>query len=183
MDSINDSALDYYKRRLDICGVCNGKYNVGDKIPRILINCGHTYCTACLTKYFRKERIRCPYCRKLVKNLESVEQLPLNINMFSEVVLNDPLLIVLLDSDNEDSYSSVCSIHTEKQKHFFCSDHEVNFCRDCIKLYHRSENCCVVDLFDIKKLFQLNEQNFFKNQLIIKARIKRNKDEFFIANS
>ena len=48
---------DYKSRRLDICGVCKQTYNVGDKIPRILVNCGHTFCTSCFTKYYRKNRI------------------------------------------------------------------------------------------------------------------------------
>ena len=37
--------FDYSGRKLDLCGICHQKYNVGDKIPRILVNCGHTFCT------------------------------------------------------------------------------------------------------------------------------------------
>ena len=48
----------YAARRLNFCGVCRQNYNVGDRIPRILVNCGHTYCTYCLNKYFRKSRVR-----------------------------------------------------------------------------------------------------------------------------
>ena len=59
--------LSYTTRRLNFCGVCKLIYNNGDRIPRILVNCGHTYCTNCLSKYYRKCRIRCPFCKKLVK--------------------------------------------------------------------------------------------------------------------
>ncbi len=181
------TSLDYTSRRLNICGVCKLVYNVGDRIPRILVNCGHTYCTNCLTKYYRKSRIRCPFCKKLVKNLESVEQLPLNINIFSEVVDNDQKLLNMLDHDHKSSYVSSCNIHLEKQKHFFCSYHKVNFCRECIKLYHRDDKCCVVDMFDINKLYQLQENNKYKNSLIVNSRNrisnKIKKEEFFIANS
>lgn len=179
--------IDYTTRRLDLCGVCKMVYNVGDRIPRILVNCGHTYCTSCLTLYYRKRRIRCPFCKKLVKSLESVEQLPLNINMFSEVVRNDNFLLNLIDPDSNNSYSSLCSLHHEKQKHFYCSYHNTNFCRECIKVFHRDDKCCVVDLLDISKLFQLSEKNNYKNMLIIntrnKGRNKIKKEEFFIANS
>jgi hypothetical protein len=181
------TSLDYTSRRLNLCGVCRLVYNVGDRIPRILVNCGHTYCTNCLSKYYRKCRIRCPCCKKLVKNLESVEQLPLNINMFSEVVDNDQKLLNMLDPDYQNSYVSTCNIHTEKQKHFYCSYHKVNFCRECIKLYHRDDKCCVVDIFDINKLYQLHENNKYKNSLIVNSRTrisnKIKKEEFFIANS
>jgi hypothetical protein len=36
--------------------------------------------------------VRCPICRKLIKNLESVERLPLNINILYEAVERDPIL-------------------------------------------------------------------------------------------
>ena len=104
------------------------------------------------------------------------------------VSLDDKLLLIL-DGDYKDSYISACHFHYEKQKHFYCSYHKINFCRDCIKLYHRDDKCCVVDLFDINKLYELNEQNKFKNHLIVKTRNrlidgkKMRKEEFFIANS
>ena len=176
--------IDYSKRNLDICGVCKLKYNVGDRIPRILVNCGHTYCTSCFSRYYRKNRIRCPYCKKIVKSLESIEQLTLNINLFSEVVRLDPTLLILMDPESNSCYSTTCSIHSEKQKHFYCSYHETNFCRECIKAFHRDDQCCVVDLYDISKLFQLNDQNDTKNQLIVRTRNrKKMKEEFFIANA
>jgi hypothetical protein len=182
-----ENHLDYASRRLNFCGVCKMVYNVGDRIPRILVNCGHTWCTSCLTKYYRKERIRCPSCLKLVKNLENVEQLPLNIDIFYEIVQTDLTIIEMLNLDSQNSYLNLCNKHCEKQKHFFCSYHRQNFCRECIKIFHRDEKCCVVDLFDINKLYQLQEQNICKNNLIIKTRVKAKgkfkKEEFFIANS
>jgi hypothetical protein len=184
-ENINIIQIEYAARRLNICGVCRLIYNVGDRIPRILVNCGHTYCTSCINRYYRNERIRCPCCRKLVKHLESVESLPLNISIFSEIVETDPMLLLLLDSNSSMSMEIECCKHPEKSNHFYCSYHETNFCRDCIKKYHKDDNCCVVDLYDINKLYQLNEQNSYKNQLIVKAREKqvKTKDEFFIANA
>jgi uncharacterized protein YbaR (Trm112 family) len=176
---------DYSVRELDYCGVCKLKYNVGDRIPRILINCGHTYCTSCLLKYYRKCRIRCPFCKKLVKYLDNVELLPLNINLFSESVVNNQNLLNMLNEDSTNNYSSLCQYHPEREKHFYCSFHEVNFCRECIKANHRDDKCCVVDLIDISKLFGLFEQNQVKNYAIIRARNQKSKviEEFFIANS
>jgi hypothetical protein len=113
--------------------------------------------------------------------------LPLNLNILGELVKTDPLVMRLIDPENPNSLSSECSIHQGKQKHFYCSYHEKNFCRECIKSSHKLNECCVVDLYDIDKLYQLNEQNIKKNNLIIKCRKKTNggkmrKEEFFIAN-
>ena len=93
----------------------------------------------------------------------------------------------MLDPDTDDSYVSECLVHYEKQKHFYCSYHKVNFCRECIKVSLRDEKCCVVDIFDINKLYQLHDNNRYKNTLIIRTRNrvqnKIKKEEFFIANS
>jgi hypothetical protein len=84
--------MDYESRGLDFCQFCAKKYNVGERIPRILVNCGHTFCTNCLSKLYKDNRVRCPLCKKLIKNLETVEKLPLNINILYEVVEKDPVL-------------------------------------------------------------------------------------------
>ena len=183
----NKPFFDYAHRSLDICAICKNKYNVGDRIPRILVNCGHTFCTSCLMKYYHNSHIRCPYCRKLVKNLDNVETLPLNLSIFGEIVKNDPVIMMFIDPSSEASFASSCPNHPEKQRHYYCSFHENNFCRECIKSFHRNDKCCVVDLYDIHKLYQLNEQNIMKNEMIVKTRNKgkgkMKKEEFFIANS
>ena len=84
---------DYKSRKLDYCHFCGNPYNVGARIPRILVHCGHTFCTECLSScLFHNFRVRCPICKKLVKNLETPERLPLNINILYEIVESDPLL-------------------------------------------------------------------------------------------
>jgi len=91
---------DYQSRKLHYCLFCGDKYNVGEKIPRILVHCGHTFCTSCLSSIHHNFRVRCPLCRKLIKNLETVERLPLNINILYEVVERDPIL-ANVDFDDE----------------------------------------------------------------------------------
>lgn len=104
---------DYETRRLSYCHFCGEKYNVGEKIPRILVHCGHTFCTECLSHLHHNFRVRCPLCRKLIKNLESVERLPLNINILYEVVERDPLLsnIDFDDESPESIEEKLCQPH------------------------------------------------------------------------
>ena len=83
---------DYTTRGLDICHYCGLNFNVGERIPRVIVGCGHTFCTSCLGYFLRNNRIRCPMCRKLLKGVDSVDKLPLNFNILYEVVTKDPLL-------------------------------------------------------------------------------------------
>jgi hypothetical protein len=107
--------LDYEARGLDVCAYCAKKYNVGERIPRILVHCGHTLCTSCIQQLHHKDRVRCPVCRKLVKQLESAERLPLNINILFEVVEKDPILAKtnfdFEDEDEEALAEKLCEEH------------------------------------------------------------------------
>jgi hypothetical protein len=90
----NQPALsaDYHSRGLDVCHFCGLNYNVGARIPRIIVGCGHTFCTSCLAYFLRNQKIRCPICRKMLKGIDSVDKLPLNFNILYEAVTQDPLL-------------------------------------------------------------------------------------------
>lgn len=44
---------DYRGRCLDQCHFCGLAYNVGARIPRIIVGCGHTFCTSCLAYFLR----------------------------------------------------------------------------------------------------------------------------------
>ncbi|CAK83231.1 unnamed protein product (macronuclear) [Paramecium tetraurelia] len=67
------------------CLLCKQDYNIKDRLPRILIHCGHTICTQCLSNFYRNRRVRCPLCLKLVKHLDSIERLPINHTIFTKM--------------------------------------------------------------------------------------------------
>ena len=54
-------------------------------MPRILIHCGHTFCTDCLSKFHKDYRIRCPLCLKLIRNIEMIERIPINHTIFKSL--------------------------------------------------------------------------------------------------
>ena len=37
-------------------------------------------------------RVKCPICRKLIKDVDSIDKLPLNFNILYEIVERDPVL-------------------------------------------------------------------------------------------
>ena len=163
---IKKSCLDYSARGLDFCQFCGKKYNVGARIPRIMVHCGHTFCTDCLSKIHKKNRVRCPLCTKLIKNVESVEKLPLNMNILYEVIEKDRTLAEIeYDFENDDEMTDkLCDRHEERIKHFYCSNHQTIFCRECIKDDHTDTDCFVVDLYEIQKMKDLQRENIKKNQ-------------------
>ena len=102
---------DYKTRGLDFCYYCGEKFNVGEKIPRILIHCGHTFCTECLSNLHHNFRVRCPICRKLVKQVESVDKLPLNFNILYEIVERDHILRDINFEDEDCIECLLCDKH------------------------------------------------------------------------
>ena len=88
-----------------------------------------------------------------MKQLESPERLPLNINILYEVVEKDPVLAkTSFDFDEEEDEAlgdKLCKEHPDRVKHFYCSNHLTIFCRECIKLHHSDDACFVVDLYEI----------------------------------
>jgi hypothetical protein len=70
---------------LKTCVLCKGDYNLNDRIPRIMIHCGHTFCSACLKNFHKNRRVRCPLCLKLIKNIDTLERLPVNHTIFSKM--------------------------------------------------------------------------------------------------
>jgi hypothetical protein len=82
-----DKINDFVSKLLNLktCVLCKNEYNFTDKIPRILVHCGHTFCSACLKNFYKNRRIRCPMCLKLIKNIDSLERLPVNHTIFSKM--------------------------------------------------------------------------------------------------
>lgn len=158
---------DYKVRGLDFCYFCAEKFNVGERIPRILIHCGHTFCTECLSVLHHNFRVRCPICRKLVKQVESVDKLPLNFNILYEIVERDSILRDINFEDEECIDCLLCDKHDQRVQHFYCSNHLTVFCRECIKEDHTDERCFVVDLYEIEKMRKMHRLNnqFNKKQL------------------
>mgnify|MGYP003578112572 FL=1 len=70
---------------LKSCVLCKGEYNFNERIPRILIHCGHTFCSSCLKNFHKNRRIRCPLCLKLIKNVDNLDRLPVNHTIFSKM--------------------------------------------------------------------------------------------------
>ncbi|KAL7632966.1 UNVERIFIED_CONTAM: hypothetical protein RMT77_016676 [Armadillidium vulgare] len=64
------------------CNICAQVFDGLHFIPKMLIKCGHTFCSPCLIKLLQ-ENPRCPNCRAEIKEIES--SLPVNYGILKAV--------------------------------------------------------------------------------------------------
>lgn len=83
-----EQIAEFVSKLIDLksCVLCKSNFDLSYHLPRILIHCGHTFCTPCLRNFYRNLRVRCPLCLKLIKNIENIERLPLNHTIVSNLV-------------------------------------------------------------------------------------------------
>ncbi|XP_076603592.1 E3 ubiquitin-protein ligase TRIM35-like [Chaetodon auriga] len=94
------------------CPVCQDTF----KDP-VLLNCSHSFCQACVRKWWRTKRTReCPVC----KTVSSTKSPPRNL------VLKNLCEAFLLEVES----GVVCPLHTEKLK-LYCEDHRTPVCVVC----------------------------------------------------
>src|SRR4051794_26598880 len=44
-----------------ICPFCSSQYDETTHLPRVLVDCGHTICTQCLTNVLTQNTLKCPF--------------------------------------------------------------------------------------------------------------------------
>lgn len=47
IDKLVNNLLDTTK-----CPLCKAAYNLRENLPRIMVHCGHTFCTPCLAQFY-----------------------------------------------------------------------------------------------------------------------------------
>ena len=60
------------------CSLCYERYDDNKRCPRLLSNCGHTFCTHCLEQLLKDGTISCPQDRKNIHVTAGVVELPKN---------------------------------------------------------------------------------------------------------
>ena len=166
------SAIDFSQSIFDNekCSVCLKNYDLGIRAPRILIHCGHTVCTSCLYLFFKNEKVNCPLCSKVIKQLRVIEILPLNHNIFTKLSLKlqkseiDPINsclrlpeeIIRELAEKEEVDIPICEYHEMRYKHFACIQHSLLLCRMCIseELHPCSSN--IIDIYFLRPEAQIH---------------------------
>jgi len=102
------------------CPSCYITFDDKIRIPRNL-NCGHTFCEACLSQLQYAKCYSCPLCRKDVIGFKA-NSLPKNY------------IVLELIQKQKDTIKSanMCKTHTEEQLRFFCVTCTYLICPECI---------------------------------------------------
>uniref|UniRef100_A0A671VYW3 RING-type domain-containing protein n=1 Tax=Sparus aurata TaxID=8175 RepID=A0A671VYW3_SPAAU len=112
-----------------LCSLCREIF----KEP-VLLTCGHSFCNACLQKWWRqKTTFECPFCKKWSSHRNPPQNLALRKLCEAH----------LLERTERLSTGPVdlCSLHAEKLK-LFCLDHQQPVCIIC--LHSNSHISCII---------------------------------------
>ncbi|XP_045581217.1 E3 ubiquitin-protein ligase TRIM21 isoform X2 [Procambarus clarkii] len=138
------------------CKVCFMRFDTEVRRPRMLVSCGHSFCSICITNMIKdNSTILCPSCRT-EQALTEAEQLPINF-----------ALLELVDSDNSSSESVVTDQHLRtsidplirapvlnaghcedhgQYKLFQCTTCAEYICHVCTVVDHPSSTCTVISI-------------------------------------
>ena len=72
------------------CPICKADYDLQLRVPKILVQCGHTLCLKCLGQFYRSDKIRCPICLKLHKKIPAIEVMPTNHTLHKKLLAKIP---------------------------------------------------------------------------------------------
>lgn len=64
------------------CLKCNKTYNNSNRIPLLLIACGHSLCSACAKNLYENQCVICPEC-KTKNEADSLDKFPKNLALIS----------------------------------------------------------------------------------------------------
>lgn len=100
------------------CNVCSVDYDTTKHAPRILVDCGHTLCSQCLTRILTDPKLKkCPFDNR-----------PFNT---SQTLLNNfPFNYALIALFEEENKQNLCKIHNEKLT-LVCLTDKIRICAEC----------------------------------------------------
>jgi len=113
-----------------ICTVCEEEYDTDSKTPRILPDCGHTFCTECLDQLIDKaknegEKFTCPEDRIPCSTLKPANEFPKNfclLRMAQKKSTSKP--------SEKKVEKNMCPVHHRKLEVIWVDD-QVRICTNC----------------------------------------------------
>jgi hypothetical protein len=134
------------------CPQCQVKYNNSNNLPRILYNCGHTFCEECLNILHKQQsckNISCPLCQ--TENLvEDVNTLTKNLVLVENTLQISSSNVSFIEKEkeiipNKKSQKLICPSHS-KDLEAFCETDKMMLCVSCIlESDHKNHDLSSID--------------------------------------
>jgi len=126
------------------CLVCQEEYNYTDNLPKILPDCGHTVCSACLSKLLVQRK--CPECRKGFS-----AQTPIHVKYFQTNVALQRVL---------ETMANFCKVHQSPLTQL-CMTDKIKVCINCVQ--HESHDGHVIKSIESVKAEAIKKaQEYYK---------------------
>jgi len=129
------------------CGYCKREYNLHQHLPRLLLACGHTICTACIVSLIQgRFEMFCPFDKTqyLILPDRGINTFPIN-----------PTLKQILEGRTE---KEMCKQHDEEIT-FFCMNDRTKVCSVCIHEGRHKDH-------DLKSLKKIKEEFDNRNKKV-----------------
>lgn len=85
------------------CAICRQPFDLSEKMPRVAVQCGHTFCSCCLASCIHSRVLRCPQCLAKLNGISSVQKLPVNAAAFAQISKREKLEQKLQEREQEES--------------------------------------------------------------------------------
>ena len=145
-------ALSNYLFSIKQCQRCLSLYNFDSNLPRVLVQCGHSICSLCVTDLVVDQKISCPFCNMQLTRVSSPEALPINQQIFVSLQKNKEEKEESQQGQQMDLEAlQKCDIHRGKYQHYYCLKHEIQLCKACIVYHTQKSKCEIIDLVTVKK--------------------------------
>ena len=86
---------------LENCLACGLPFEIGSRVCRLLPQCGHGLCGVCIEPLLQYQILRCPICMKGLKDVSSIDRLPVHGLAFSHLFVKEKLDRLLLPEKDE----------------------------------------------------------------------------------
>ena len=169
-----------------LCSICNLEFNLEEKMPRLLPDCGHSFCQSCVEQLIKNSKEpSCPEDGKLVTSYteyKGLSSFPLNYSL-KKILLNKAVDTTKDNRINDYSGIQFCSKHKKVSDLICYSDLSV-ICSDCALFGdHKGHDFVKNDSFnlDFKNKFALLEKKYEELDSKLKN-INNNENISFISN-
>ena len=168
------------------CPLCKVNFNQSENLPRLLINCGHTLCSKCISQSLtlNNNTITCPEDSSTYENVTNIDvSFPKNIYLLKLIQKTEQLIsspksttksklmesIKKATTRSTKKKASFCPLHPTRNLELICIDDKIKICTNCALFgTHRNHNVINIDEFqkdiEVKSellidLFDLLDQN------------------------